>query len=184
MTFSRSQQEALLASARAAIEAELDQRALTPPSEAERERLSERCGVFVTVRNSGRLRGCRGILDAHGPLWEIVPEIARLSAFDDPRFAPYRPDELEGLELDISLLHGRRVVEEPDRPGAIVLGRDGLLLTHHGHRGFLLPQVATEHGYDLPTFLDRLCNKAGLPDGAWRDPGARIEAFEVEHFDG
>ena len=181
MSFSDTQRRALLACARSAIEAELDHLPPSEPSAIDRSTLSERCGVFVTVKNQGRLRGCRGVLDPFGPLWETVPEIARLSAFDDPRFAPYRSEEREGLELDISLLHNRREVRGPEE---IVLGRDGLLLTHQGHRGFLLPQVASEHGYDLLTFLDRLCNKAGLPDGAWRDPEAQLEAFEVEHFDG
>lgn len=181
MSFSDAQRRALLASARSAIEAELDHLPPQGPSETDRSTLTEHCGVFVTVKHEGRLRGCRGVLDPFGPLWETVPEIARLSAFDDPRFAPCRADERDGLELDISLLHNRRDVHGPEE---IVLGRDGLLLTHQGHRGFLLPQVATEHGYDLPTFLDRLCTKAGLPDGAWRHPDAHLEAFEVEHFDG
>lgn len=179
MAMGSRERAALLRRARAAIEAAVAGTPLPSANDEERGLLSAQHGLFVTVRHRGELRGCRGILEPIGPLYEAVAEIARLSATDDPRFPPVRPDELPGLTLDVSILYERRPISGPDE---IVLGRDGLLLTHRGHRGFLLPQVAVEHHLDAPTFLDRLCNKAGLPDGAWREPGAKIEAFEVEYF--
>ena len=37
------------------------------------------------------------------------------------------------------------------------------------HRGLLLPEVASERGWDTLTFLDHLCLKANLPPGSWKD---------------
>lgn len=136
-------------------------------------------GAFVTLRNGGQLRGCRGLLDGEGSLAATVAKVARQSALEDPRFPPVCADELDDLELEISLLRDRRPVTDP---AEIVLGRDGLLLSQGWRRGFLLPQVAVDNGYDVPTFLDKLCMKAGLPAGAWRWSDAHLEAFEVEHF--
>jgi AMMECR1 domain-containing protein len=49
------------------------------------------------------------------------------------------------------------------------------------HRGLLLPQVATEWGWDGEQFLRQTCIKAGLPADAWRR-GARFFRFAAEVF--
>ena len=46
----------------------------------------------------------------------------------------------------------------------------------------MLPQVATEHGWDRETFLDHTCIKAGLPPGTWKDKETTIELFSAEVF--
>jgi hypothetical protein len=63
----------------------------------------------------------------------------------------------------------------------IQIGHHGLVITHHGQRGLLLPQVPVEHGWDRSTFLEQTCLKAGLPPDSWRN-GAQIEAFTAESF--
>lgn len=180
MPFDDTTRCALLDCARAAIAAELGDG--PPPDTAAlvRAGIGARLGAFVTVRRGEVLRGCRGILETGDPLPETVAQLACLSAFADPRFPPFTREELPDLHLDISVLHARRRIEGPEE---IELGTDGLLLTARGYRGFLLPQVADEHGLDAEGFLDALCNKAGLPPGAWHWPDAVVEAFAVEHFD-
>jgi uncharacterized protein (TIGR00296 family) len=64
----------------------------------------------------------------------------------------------------------------------IEVGRDGLIITRGSRAGLLLPQVATEHGWDRDTFLRHTCIKAGLPPEAWRDGLCRIERFSAEVF--
>ena len=167
----------LLDAARGAIAAELG--AATPHPPGAGGGLDAAFGVFVTVRRGEVLRGCRGVLETDAPLYETVPEVARLSAFADPRFHPLKAEELDELEVEISLLFRRRPLAGPDD---LVLGRDGVLLSVDGRRGFLLPQVAVEHGFDAEAFLDALCQKAGVPSGSWRRDDARLEAFEVAHF--
>ncbi|HDS29566.1 MAG TPA: AMMECR1 domain-containing protein, partial [Firmicutes bacterium] len=63
----------------------------------------------------------------------------------------------------------------------IKIGRDGLVIEQDVHKGLLLPQVATEHGLDVPMFLSQTCIKAGLPPDAWKH-GANIYRFPAEVF--
>jgi AMMECR1 domain-containing protein len=63
----------------------------------------------------------------------------------------------------------------------VEIGRDGLIITLHGHRGLLLPQVPVEHGWDRARFVEEACRKAGLPRDAWKY-GAAVEAFSAEVF--
>jgi AMMECR1 domain-containing protein len=50
------------------------------------------------------------------------------------------------------------------------------------YSGLLLPQVATEYGWDRKTFLEYTCLKAGLPKDAWKDEGTIIYVFSAEVF--
>ena len=143
-------------------------------------RLAEPSAAFVSLhrRRDGRLRGCIGTLQSRQSLLDAVIENARAAAERDPRVPPLRADELEELEVEISVLGPLIPVDDPDE---IVVGRDGLVLTSGLQRGVLLPQVATEQRWNREQFLESLCRKAGLPSDAWRQ-GATIERFEAIVF--
>lgn len=136
-------------------------------------------GLFVTLHRHGNLRGCIGTLAATGDLTRVVSEFALRAAFEDPRFPPLEERELSECEIEISVLTAPRLIESPDE---IEIGRDGLILELDGRRGLLLPQVATEWGFDRERFLAELSRKAGLPPDAWRRPGARVWVFQAEVF--
>ncbi|HET6348275.1 MAG TPA: AmmeMemoRadiSam system protein A, partial [Candidatus Krumholzibacteria bacterium] len=140
--------------------------------------LAQHRGLFVTLMLAGRLRGCMGRIEPDGPLAEMLPEVAVLSATGDPRFPPVSAAELDGLEIEISLL----TVPEVTQAGDIEVGRHGLIVAARGHRGLLLPQVATEYGWDAEEFLAQTCYKAGLPPDAWRHRDTRLQRFETEIF--
>lgn len=142
------------------------------------DRLGEVRGAFVTLHANGRLRGCIGTIEGRMPLAAAVAEAGRAAAVRDPRFPPVAPDELSNISLEISVLTPLRPVAEPRE---ISVGRHGILLGKSGRQAVFLPQVATEQGWDLPTTLDQLCLKAGLPGGAWRE-GACLHVFEAEVF--
>ncbi len=135
-------------------------------------------GVFVTLRKRGTLRGCIGYVEPILPLGRAVVETAVLAASEDPRFPAVREDELGSLALEISVLTPAREVREPRE---VEVGRHGLIISRDGRRGLLLPQVATENGWDRETFLDEACLKAGLPRDAWKR-GAKIQVFEAVVF--
>lgn len=139
--------------------------------------LSDARGVFTTVYYHRRLRGCVGYPAAILPLYRAVMETARAAASDDPRFHPVTIDEARGLQISLSVLSP----VQPISADAIEVGRHGLVISHQGRRGLLLPQVPVEHGWDRITFLEQTCLKAGLPPYAWRR-GAHIEAFVAEVF--
>ena len=137
-------------------------------------------GAFVTLNDkaTGALRGCIGEILPMRPLVEAVVERAVDSALHDPRFMPVEEAELGDLRVEVSAL-------TPPKPVAswhdIVLGRDGMTLEKNGCFAVFLPQVAPEQGWDLPTTLTYLAQKAGLPSNAWRT-GATFETFQAEVF--
>ncbi|MBN2171676.1 MAG: AmmeMemoRadiSam system protein B [Candidatus Krumholzibacteriota bacterium] len=135
-------------------------------------------GVFVTLEDHGRLRGCIGYMAEDLPVAQSVGRAALQAAFEDRRFPPVTADELDGLTISISLLTPMRPV---DGPGDIVLGRDGIVLEKGGRRAVYLPQVAPEQGWTLEETLSHLAEKAGLDADAWRR-GARFQTFQAEVF--
>jgi AmmeMemoRadiSam system protein A len=141
--------------------------------------LSERCGAFVSLHSRGALRGCIGTFMASVPLHETVMDMAVAAATEDPRFEPVRPHELREIDIEISVLSPLRRVADP---AEVEVGKHGVYITRGRHRGVLLPQVATEYGWDRETFLEHTCHKAGLPPEAWKEPGTIIEVFTAEVF--
>jgi uncharacterized protein len=170
------QRQHLLALAQASIESQV--RGGTP-IETGMTPLPDASGVFVTIKERGQLRGCLGTLQNRAGLAAEVIRCAADSASDDPRFPPVTVDELPGLSLEISVLGPLEEIEA--RPDAFTIGVHGLVAEQGLHRGLLLPQVATEWGWDGEQFLRQTCIKAGLPPGAWRS-GARIFRFAAEVF--
>lgn len=169
----------LLALARGTLEAHF--RGEPPPRlpSDRSEAFGDPRALFVTLRIGGRLRGCIGTLAPEGDLSRTAPKIALRAAFEDPRFPGLGSEELADCTIEISVLTPPRPLEDPEE---IVIGRDGLILELGGRRSLLLPQVATEWGFDRPTFLGELSRKAGLPPDAWRQPGAKLWSFQAEVF--
>jgi AmmeMemoRadiSam system protein A len=173
--FSGEERKLLLKVAHEAILASLEHRELSlSPVPAH---LAERRGAFTTVYFGGDLRGCVGHIYPVDSLYRTIAETARSAAFEDFRFSPITLDEAAELKISISVLSPLRTVQ----PEQVEVGRHGLLVSLHQHRGLLLPQVPIEHGWDRVTFLEQTCRKAGLPLEAWQT-GAQIEIFTAEVF--
>jgi AmmeMemoRadiSam system protein A len=144
------------------------------------EALRHPAGAFVTLKtHEGDLRGCIGSIQAVHPLFHAVASSAISAAFRDPRFPPLHAGELDDLDLEISVMGPIEVVRNIED---IVTGRDGLIITKGRNAGLLLPQVATEYGWDRLTFLHHTCLKAGLHRDAWRESDCRIEKFSAVVF--
>lgn len=177
--FTEAQQQALVAIARAAVTGRVTGR---PGRMGQAADFPEASGAFVTLKRGGELRGCIGTLECRRPLPDEVARIAASAAVEDPRFPPVRASELDGLDVEVSVLGPLEPID-PSDPGAIVIGRHGLVVEQGRLRGLLLPQVATEHGWDRLAFLAHTCVKAGLPPDSWRN-GARVYRFSAEVFGG
>jgi len=141
-------------------------------------RLAEPQAAFVTLRWNGKLRGCIGQPDAAHGLAETVVQCAITAALRDPRFGPLRTEEIDALEIEISVISELR----PVRPEEIELGTHGIAVTGGGKRGLLLPQVALERNWSVTQFLEATCRKAGLQANAWREPDTKLLAFTAEVF--
>ena len=171
------QKEVLLKVARESAQAAARGEGYTPPKTEDAELLRP-AAVFVTLNKSGQLRGCIGTVEPRQPLIQAVAEMARAAALEDPRFPPVRPAEVPQVAIDISVLTPAQRVSDVSK---IEVGRHGLIIQDGHRRGLLLPQVATEWGWNCEQFLDHCCIKAGLPEGHWRD-GGEIYSFEADVF--
>jgi len=173
--FSAEERTQLLQLAHESILSALEAREipLDPPS----PHLTEPRGAFTTLYLHDRLRGCVGYVLPISSVYRAVADTARAAAFEDNRFHPVTLDEAPHLKIELSILSP----PQPINPELIEIGRHGLLISMHGYRGLLLPQVPVEHHWDRETFLDQTCRKAGLPPDAWRK-GALIEGFTAEVF--
>jgi AmmeMemoRadiSam system protein A len=135
-------------------------------------------GVFGTIHCQGDLRGCLGRLEVDVPLGETVAHLAAIVSDSDPRVAPVASRELGDIVVEISVLTPEREIRSAEE---IEVGCHGLIIEDGERRGLLLPQVATEHGWDRDALLTHTCLKASLPADAWRR-GARIFIFEAQVF--
>jgi AmmeMemoRadiSam system protein A len=140
-----------------------------------------RSAVFVTLTDAGELRGCMGTLDPGQPVAQAVAAAAMTATLDDPRFYPVEADELADLEVDVSIL-GLPV--ELAAATDFVPGLDGIVVERGPRLGLLLPEVATDHGWDGERMLAAVCRKAGLPEDAWREPETRCLVFRSVRFGG
>jgi AmmeMemoRadiSam system protein A len=169
----------LLGIARRAIEGVVREGKAPTPS-TDNPALMNPQGAFVTIKIKGQLRGCIGnfgIRDAK-PLFQTVSDMAVAAAVQDPRFPPLAKRELAQVEIEISALTPLLPEDDPEE---IEVGRHGIYITKGRRSGVLLPQVATEYGWDRLTFLEQTCRKAGLGPDDWKE-GATISTFEAEIF--
>jgi len=139
--------------------------------------LSKR-GAFVTLKKKGDLRGCIGFIEPVLPLHQTIVQATIYAASRDARFPPVSSSELEDIDLEISVLTPPKKIRDPRD---VKVGKHGLIIAKGDHRGLLLPQVPVENRWSRLTFLERTCQKAGLPTDAWKS-GAEIYTFEAIVF--
>jgi len=131
--------------------------------------------TFVTINHKGQMRGCIGNVRNPMPLYKSVILNAIAAGSKDPRFPPVKKEELKDLEVEVSVLSAFEPVNDISE---IELGRHGLYLVKGSHAATLLPQVASEAGWDVFMYLGKLAIKAGLPPEAWKD--AQLFKFTAE----
>lgn len=177
----KEHERSLLRTAHEAVIAAVNGQSAVAPTSDEPELVSA-CGCFVTLKNSGRLRGCIGQFISDRPLIELVSEMAVAAATKDPRFLadPIGPSELDSLDMEISVLSPLTKTEDPL---SLRLGIDGIYITSGQRSGCFLPQVATETGWNEREFLTHCCvHKAGLGPDAWEKSDTDVYLFTADVF--
>jgi AmmeMemoRadiSam system protein A len=152
----------------------------TPPGAPHRKSLTAPAPVFVSLHDRDELRGCVGTTQDTTPVYKAIQEMAIAAASRDPRFQPVRLEELGLLTIEVSVLGPRAKMDAIEQ---IEVGKHGLHITGGPHKGLLLPKVAVDHGWDAVTFLDKTCEKAGLPPGDWKKDRTLVEMFPAQVFD-
>ena len=148
-------------------------------------KLAEKQACFVTLTKDGALRGCIGHLTAMEPLHRAVTENARNAALRDPRFLPVKPDEVDKIKIEISVLTEPQPLpfsSPEDLLSKLHPNEDGVLL-HIGPRtATFLPQVWAQLP-DKVKFLEHLSQKAGCEPSAWRGKDVSVSIYHVECFE-
>lgn len=149
------------------------------------EALNARCGTFVTLKIAGNLRGCIGSLAAEESIVDGVKRNAVNAAFHDPRFSPVTVEEIEDVDIEISILTKPQPLEYIDSVDLISKLRvniDGVILKKGPASATFLPQVWEQ--LPLPEkFLSHLCTKAGLSANAWKNTKLKISTYQVQYFE-
>jgi AmmeMemoRadiSam system protein B/AmmeMemoRadiSam system protein A len=184
------QGQVLVRLARQTIMEELGEAVPPHESESVKSSLSEscyqaHCGIFVTLKINGQLRGCIGSLTASEPLSDGVRTNAINAAFRDPRFSPLTEKELPKVEIEVSILSEPQPLEYSDADDLIKKLRvhiDGVIIRKGHASATFLPQVWEQ----LPApeeFLSHLCMKAGLGSEAWRNTKIEVLTYQVQYFE-
>jgi AmmeMemoRadiSam system protein B/AmmeMemoRadiSam system protein A len=139
--------------------------------------LKESAAAFVTLMNHGQVRGCIGSIRPVNPIYKVAV-MGGLRAARDRRFAPLLSEELEELDVEISVL------SYPESIGSwrdFVLGEEGVILEKDGHSAVFLPEVPEKYHWNREQMLSQLAQKAGLAADAWKE-GARFRTFRTRKF--
>lgn len=147
------------------------------------EDLKTKRATFVTLHKHQKLRGCIGILEPLRPLAEDIAHNSYAAAFSDHRFSPITAEELDHLEIHISILTTPEeisFISEDDLISQLRPGIDGLIMEEGNQRGTFLPSV-WESLTDKHEFLNHLKQKSGLPANYWSH-AIRIKRYTVEGF--
>jgi AmmeMemoRadiSam system radical SAM enzyme/AmmeMemoRadiSam system protein B/AmmeMemoRadiSam system protein A len=139
-------------------------------------------GAFVSLKRGRHLRSCCGRLGSAVPLHQVLGEAVARTVWEDERFPPVSPAELDQLEMELWLLHTPQPVQAKgeDRLQAVEVGRHGVQVVRGQSGALFLPGVATDNNWDPRRFLDQVCVKAGLYPTAWKDDATALFTFEGE----
>jgi len=192
LSFQLNQDEGtvLVQLARSAVENYLKTKEHSAPPEGLSQKLLQPCGVFVTIntaRNKEKeLRGCIGYPYPTTPLVEAVVDSAINAATQDPRFPPLKPQELDHVVFEVSVLTPPQKIEAENPKEyctKIKVGEDGLIIERGIHKGLLLPQVPVEWEWNEEEFLCQCCSKAELPADYWLVQGTNVYKFQAIVFE-
>jgi len=178
IVISKKQKDILLNIARRTIE-NLSEGKDLPDFDIKDNVLKEKCGAFVTIHKKGNLRGCIGNIIGEQPLWETVRKMAVEAASNDPRFPPLTSGEVKDIDIEISVISPFKKIDDVEN---IQVGKHGIFIRRGYYQGLLLPQVATEYGWDRKKFIEHTCLKAGLDKNCYKDKNCEIFVFSADVF--
>ena len=171
--------------ARRAIKTYLEEDGKIEPPADLGEKFKEDRGVFVTLNKRGDLRGCIGRPLPSQSLGDGLIDSAISAATRDPRFPSLKPEELDDITLEVSVLtlpEGIDIKNGKECSEKIEIGRDGLIVKCRGREGLLLPQVPLGRDWDEKEFLSQTCVKAGLSPDSWEQEDVEVEKFSAQVF--
>ena len=128
----------------------------------------------------GQLQGCIGSLEPKRSLAADVAKNARAAALDDPRARMLSLDDVDALDVEVSVLGPIEPIVAGDEAEACAQlreGVDGVVFVWRQHRATFIPQM-WDHFGDVGTLVAELKLKAGLPEDFWA-PDARLLRYRA-----
>ena len=145
------------------------------PDWAAPEMKNDRAGVFVSIHEDGRLRGCIGtFLPTRENIAREIISNAVSASTRDPRFDPIGPEELQRLEINVDVLSAPERIESK---AELDVKRYGVIVSCGSRRGLLLPDLDGVDTVDEQVSI--AMRKGGIREGE----KITLERFEViRHF--
>lgn len=134
--------------------------------------------LFVTWHKRGQLRGCIGCFSPLA-LPNGIKQYAIIAATEDRRFSPISKNELQDLDVGISLLAN---FENAKDCFDWEIGKHGIRLYIDGRSSTFLPEVASEQNWDKITTLKNLARKGGFNANFDEDAQKRAKVERYESF--
>lgn len=136
--------------------------------------LSNKAGVFVSIKKNGELRGCIGTIE---PITKCIADEVINNAISacsrDYRFKPIHTDELNELKYSIDVLSPTQKVSSTNELDA---KRYGVVVTNGNRHGLLLPNL---EGVDT---VDEQISIAMEKSGIEPSEPYNLERFEVVRY--
>lgn len=130
-----------------------------------------RAGVFVSLKEDGKLRGCIGTIQAvYDCVAEEIIHNAVSACSRDPRFTPVEPWEVERLEVSVDVLGDTERISSPTQ---LDVKRYGVIVTKGARRGLLLPNLEGVDTVEQQIAIAK--QKAGIKE----HEKVELERFEV-----
>jgi AmmeMemoRadiSam system protein A len=180
--FSETDKKILLQAARTAVLKQLSGEDFNYSDEL--KKFSDKTGVFVTLKKNGNLRGCIGNILPEKALFKAVVENALNSAFHDPRFTALSKEELEKVEIEISILTVPEKIDYKDKKDLetkIIPFEHGVILNFGRRQSTFLPSVWEELP-DFEMFMSHLSMKAGFNPLDWKILEPEVFVYKAQHF--
>ncbi|MCK5537256.1 MAG: AmmeMemoRadiSam system protein A [Bacteroidales bacterium] len=177
--FSNSSKKILLQIARKTLEAYLQHFKTPKFTNIDNDELLIEAGAFVTLTKNKNLKGCIGRFTSDVPLFELIQEMAIAAATRDSRFKSVDFNELDDLEIEISVLSPLKKISDMSE---IEIGKHGIYIQKGIRTGTLLPQVASSNNWNVEYFLGYCSeHKAGIGREGWRQ--ADVFTYEALVFE-
>ncbi|RKZ34688.1 hypothetical protein DRQ33_01580, partial [bacterium] len=169
----------LLKLARETIEKYIRANEKLEPEKPDDANLVEDAAVFVTIHREGMLRGCIGQMSAQEPLYLAVRDMAISAATKDPRFSPLSEQELDEIDIEVSVLSPLKRIDSWEK---IEPFKHGVYVKRGWQSGVFLPQV-WEQIPNKESFLTELCTqKARLEPDCYKNPETELYIYTVLKF--
>lgn len=157
---------------------EVDKTKLTPSLEKVQ-------GCFTTFNKNHNLRGCIGHILPQEELYKCVMDNAISAAVNDRRFQPVTYDELEDINIEVSVLTVPQRLEFSS--GEDLLNKlrpmvDGVVLKRGFRQSTYLPQVWANFA-KKEEFLPSLCIKGGMSEDCWKDTSTEVYTYQAFVFE-